>query len=434
MSDAVIQARNVGKRYVLGTATGQATFRETILAGVKAPFRLLARDRQTREESFWALDDVSFDIQAGEAVGIIGRNGAGKSTLLKILSRITAPTKGEVRIQGKLASLLEVGTGFHGELSGRENIFLNGAIMGMKRAEVRARFDEIVAFAEVDKFLDTPVKRYSSGMYVRLAFAVAAHLQPEILVVDEVLAVGDASFQKKCLGKMQNVASGGRTVLFVSHNMAAITRLCTRGILLSHGRVVADGPVAKVAGIYAGGGSGESPTEVDFTRRGEPPGSEHVRLLAARFIGEQPGVPSVDVRRSCSVQFDYEVLSSRHALHPNFHVYNEEGICVFVSNDSYLPEAQRPKAPGVYRSTVTIPGNLMADGLYSMDFAISTLDPVIIHVRERGLFVFTVSDPGQGDTARGTFAGYLPGVVRPLLPWKTESLGSVVNLKGSGEA
>jgi lipopolysaccharide transport system ATP-binding protein len=434
MSDAIIQVRDLGKRYVLGQTTGQKTFREAVVGGVMAPFRLVSGKRRPEPESFWALKDLSFDITAGEAVGIIGRNGAGKSTLLKILSRITAPTTGEVRLRGKVASLLEVGTGFHAELSGRENIFLNGAIMGMTRAEVRARFDEIVAFAEVDKFLDTPVKRYSSGMYVRLAFAVAAHLQPEILVVDEVLAVGDASFQRKCLGKMQNVASGGRTVLFVSHNMAAISRLCTRAILLSHGTVAADGPVAKVAGIYAGGTNGESPTEVDFRKRGKPPGSEHVRLLAARLIGDQPGSPTVDIRRPVSFEFDYEVLSDRYPLHPTFLLFNEEATCVFATNDGFLRESQQPKKPGLYRSSVSIPGNLMSEGMFSMDFAISTLDPVIVHVREGGLFSFTVQDPGEGDSARGAFGGHLPGVVRPLLPWKTESLGSIVSFREGGEA
>jgi lipopolysaccharide transport system ATP-binding protein len=434
MADAIIQARNLGKRYVIGASSGRTTLREAIVGGLKAPLRLLGGQRAGEAESFWALKDVDFDIAPGEAVGIIGRNGAGKSTLLKILSRITAPTTGEVRLRGKVASLLEVGTGFHGELSGRENIFLNGAIMGMSRAEVRARFDEIVAFAEVDKFLDTPVKRYSSGMYVRLAFAVAAHLQPEILVVDEVLAVGDASFQKKCLGKMQNVASGGRTVLFVSHNMAAITRLCTRAILLGHGKVVADGPVTKVAAIYAGGSNGESPTEVDFLQRNNPPGSEHVRLLAARFVGDQPGSPSVDIRRPFSLQFDYEVLTDRYPLHPNVHIYNEEGVCAFISSDSFAREAQRPKAPGRYRATVTVPGNLMAEGTFSLDFAISTFDPVIIHAVERGLFSFSVHDAAEGDSSRGTFAGHLPGIVRPMLPWKTESLGTVVNLREGSEA
>jgi lipopolysaccharide transport system ATP-binding protein len=305
--------------------------------------------------------------------------------------------------------------------------------MGMTRAEVRARFDEIVAFAEVDKFLDTPVKRYSSGMYVRLAFAVAAHLEPEILVVDEVLAVGDASFQKKCLGKMQNVASGGRTVLFVSHNMAAISRLCARAILLAHGKVAADGPVAKVVGIYAGGTDGESPTEVDFRRRGKPPQSEHVRLLAARMVGGQPGSPTVDIRQPFSFEFDFEVLEDRYPLHPNVHIFNEEGNCVFITSDGYVLEYQQPKSPGLYRSTVTIPGNFMSEGMFSMDFAISTFDPVIIHVLERGLFTFTVHDPVEGDSVRGTYAGPMPGAVRPMLPWKTQPLGTVVSLTGRGE-
>lgn len=430
MPAPIIQARGLGKRYIL-QGPGNRTLREAIVGGLKAPVRFFSGKRP-RGEEFWALRDVNFDISAGEAVGIIGRNGAGKSTLLKILSRITAPTTGEVRLGGKVASLLEVGTGFHNELSGRENIFLNGAIMGMSRAEVRARFDEIVAFAEVDKFLDTPVKRYSSGMYVRLAFAVAAHLQPEILVVDEVLAVGDASFQRKCLGKMQTVASGGRTVLFVSHNMAAISRLCSRAILLSQGTVAADGPVPKVAGIYAGGTNGESATEVDFRVRGKPPGSEHVRLLAARLIGDEDGSATIDIRRPFSLQMDFEVLTDRYPLHPNVHFFNEEAACVFISTDGYIREYQQPRAPGIYRSTVTVPGNFMAEGMFSVDVAISTLDPVIVHMVERGLFTFRIHDPAEGDSVRGVYAGPMPGAVRPMLPWKTEPLGGVVRLSETG--
>jgi lipopolysaccharide transport system ATP-binding protein len=432
MSSPIISARRLGKEYVLG-GPGARTFRETIVAGLKAPFRIFSPSRAPAE-SFWALRDVDFDISAGEAVGIIGRNGAGKSTLLKILSRITAPTTGEVRLRGKVASLLEVGTGFHGELSGRENIFLNGAIMGMSQSEVRARFDEIVAFAEVDRFLDTPVKRYSSGMYVRLAFAVAAHLQPEILVVDEVLAVGDASFQRKCLGKMQSVASGGRTVLFVSHNMAAITRLCQRAILLSHGKVAADGPVAKVAAVYAGGTNGESPTAVDYrVRGGALPGTEHVRLLAARLIGDRPDSSTTDIRRPLSIQMDFEVLTDRYPLHCNVHLFNEEGGCVFVTMDAYIRDLQKPRRPGKYRSTLTVPGNFLSEGMFSIDVAISTLDPVIVHVHERGLFTFHVHDPAEGDSMRGAYAGPMPGAVRPLLPWKTEDLGTVVDLNDSSD-
>lgn len=243
MSDTVIKVDSLSKAYKIGLKERQGrTFREAVIGMAAAPFRRLSsiagggNGDGGAEETFWALKDVSFEVKRGEVVGIIGRNGAGKSTLLKILSQITEPTSGEVRMKGRVASLLEVGTGFHPELTGRENIYLNGAILGMKRAEITRKFDEIVAFAEVEKFLDTPVKRYSSGMYVRLAFAVAAHLEPEILIVDEVLAVGDAQFQKKCLGKMQEVSKGeGRTVLFVSHNMAAIRSLCTSGIYLDRG-------------------------------------------------------------------------------------------------------------------------------------------------------------------------------------------------------
>ena len=258
MTSAIVTIEGLGKRYRLrhlqdGAGPGYDTLRDTLAATAAAPWRWLrrgARPVAPSREDFWALKDVSLEIAPGEVVGIIGRNGAGKSTLLKILSRITEPTEGRVTLQGRVASLLEVGTGFHPELTGRENIFLNGAILGMSRAEITRKFDEIVRFAEVERFLDTPVKHYSSGMYVRLAFAVAAHLEPEILVVDEVLAVGDAEFQKKCLGKMHDVSQGGRTVLFVSHNLAAVEALCDRAVLLRAGRLDADGPVAGIIARY----------------------------------------------------------------------------------------------------------------------------------------------------------------------------------------
>ncbi|MGI9089224.1 MAG: ABC transporter ATP-binding protein [Chthoniobacterales bacterium] len=257
MSDVVIRAENVGKKYRLGRAgqsVGYRTLRDTLSEGARNLFGRNG-DRGSAEE-FWALRDLSFEITQGEVVGIIGRNGAGKSTLLKILSRITEPTSGKVRITGRVASLLEVGTGFHPELTGRENIFLNGAILGMARVEIKAKFDEIVAFAEVEKFLDTPVKRYSSGMYVRLAFAVAAHLEPEILIVDEVLAVGDSEFQRKCLGKMKDVSRAGRTVLLVSHTMPAISALCTKAILMQSGRIAASGYPDDVIRTYLGRSGG----------------------------------------------------------------------------------------------------------------------------------------------------------------------------------
>lgn len=255
MTSPAIRVVDVSKEYILGSKDAEyRTFREAILDTLSAPIRRLRHlgrgEASGAGEQFWALRDVSFDVQPGQLVGIIGRNGAGKSTLLKILSRITEPTNGYIELRGRMASLLEVGTGFHPELSGRENIYLNGSILGMRRAEIERKFDEIVDFSEVERFLDTPVKRYSSGMYVRLAFAVAAHLEPEILVVDEVLAVGDAAFQRKCLGKMQDVGRGGRTVLFVSHNMAAINALCTRGLLLQQGQIVFDGRASEAVSKY----------------------------------------------------------------------------------------------------------------------------------------------------------------------------------------
>ncbi|MEP0885057.1 ABC transporter ATP-binding protein [Trichocoleus sp. ST-U3] len=257
MSDIIIRVENLGKKYIIGHQKQEryTTIRDVIANGAKSLERTLFKPLGKRmsdpaREEFWALKDVSFEIKRGDRVGIIGRNGAGKSTLLKILSRITEPTKGRISIHGRVASLLEVGTGFHPELTGRENIYLNGAILGMSKAEIKKKFDEIVAFAEIEKFLDTPVKRYSSGMYVRLAFAVAAHLEPEILVVDEVLAVGDAAFQKKCLGKMGTVAKEGRTVLFVSHNMPAIRTLCSTAIVLDKGRVICSGSINQGIAIY----------------------------------------------------------------------------------------------------------------------------------------------------------------------------------------
>ncbi|MBD2452907.1 ATP-binding cassette domain-containing protein [Nostoc sp. FACHB-87] len=255
MSDTIITVENLGKKYIIGHQQQEkyTALRDVIANGAKGLFKSFQNRKfksSNYQEEFWALKDVSFEIKQGDRVGIIGRNGAGKSTLLKILSRITEPTQGNIKIKGRVASLLEVGTGFHPELTGRENIYLNGAILGMSKAEIKQKFDEIVAFAEVEKFLDTPVKRYSSGMYVRLAFAVAAHLEPEILVVDEVLAVGDVEFQKKCLGKMQDVAQGGRTVLFVSHNMAAVRQLCNSALLMKNGSLVFEGSAELVVNHY----------------------------------------------------------------------------------------------------------------------------------------------------------------------------------------
>ncbi|HEY5043995.1 MAG TPA: ABC transporter ATP-binding protein [Verrucomicrobiae bacterium] len=272
MSDAIIQVKGLGKKYLLHhqqEGRRYKALRDVIAGRAKSLFQSpKSKVQSPKSEEFWALRDVSFEVKRGDVVGIIGRNGAGKSTLLKLLSRITEPSKGSIRLRGRVASLLEVGTGFHPELTGRENIYLNGAILGMGRAEIAKKFDEIVAFAEVEKFLDTPVKRYSSGMYMRLAFAVAAHLEPEILIVDEVLAVGDAAFQKKCLGKMQDVSKGGRTVLFVSHNMAAVQQLCNQGILLEKGSIVAEGAASQVVQSYTSRSASRSESQVQLEGMG----------------------------------------------------------------------------------------------------------------------------------------------------------------------
>jgi lipopolysaccharide transport system ATP-binding protein len=296
MSDNAIQTENLGKLYQLGKARQRHnTLRDAVAAGLRAPLHWLRRNGKSpgneSEEIIWALREISFDIKRGEAVGVIGRNGAGKSTLLKVLSRITEPTEGCARVYGRVGSLLEVGTGFHPELTGRDNIYLNGAILGMRRAEIARKFDEIVAFAEIERFLDTPVKRYSSGMYVRLAFAVAAHLEPEILVVDEVLAVGDLAFQKKCLGKMEDVTYGGRTVLFVSHNMNAVQRLCSSCMMLDQGQLVAYGDTAEVIVRYltTGAGTVSAASWIDLTRMSRR-GTGRARFTAIWYASDDESV------------------------------------------------------------------------------------------------------------------------------------------------
>jgi len=422
---AAIVADDLYKQYHIGALQLQhMTLRDTLADAFTAPFRRAGRLMRGEEsaadlaETIWALNGVSFRVEQGETVGIIGRNGAGKSTLLKVLSRITEPTRGYVDLTGRVGSLLEVGTGFNEELTGRENIYLNGAILGMKRAEINRKFDEIVAFSEVEKFIDTPVKHYSSGMYLRLAFAVAAHLEPEILIVDEVLAVGDARFQKKCLNKMQDVGHQGRTVLFVSHSMAAITRLCERTILLDEGRVLADGPTHQVVAAYLNSGLGTSAAR-EWPDPATAPQGEVARLRSVR-VRSQTGkvIDTVDIRRPVAVEMEYEVIQGGHVLLPHFHFHNEADEHVFVSYDQDPAWRKRPRPAGCYTSTAWIPGNLLAEGTLYVEAALITLNPNIVQFGEDAV-AFHVVDSLDGNSARGDWAGRVPGVVRPLLNWET---------------
>jgi lipopolysaccharide transport system ATP-binding protein len=420
----IINVEEVGKKYVLGTSQSTyGTLRDSLTSAVRAPFKR-ANGRSAHREILWALRDVSFEIAPGEVVGIIGRNGAGKSTLFKVLSRITEPTIGRVELYGRVASLLEVGTGFHPELTGRDNIFLNGAILGMKREEIARKFDEIVAFAELERFIDTPVKRYSSGMYVRLAFAVAAHLEPEILLVDEVLAVGDGRFQKKCLDKMRSVGHQGRTVVFVSHNMPAITRLCTRGILLDNGEVVLDGPVHKVVNQYLNSHLGTTAVR-EWSDLSRAPGNAIVRLRSVQVNNDAGELSeAVDIRRPVRIVTEYEVLQSGYELLPDCQLSNAEGLLLFVSADQRSTWGRRPKPLGRYRSTVVIPGNFLAEGTMIVAVAMNTLEPLTLHYLEREAVAFQVIDSLDGDSVRGDYAGPVGGVVRPLLHWETEQISS----------
>jgi lipopolysaccharide transport system ATP-binding protein len=366
----------------------------------------------------WALQDVSFEVQQGEVLGIIGRNGAGKSTLLKILTQITPPTQGKITLHGRVASLLEVGTGFHQELTGRENVYLNGTILGMKKREVDRKFDEIVDFSGVERFLDTPVKRYSSGMRVRLAFAVAAHLEPEILIIDEVLAVGDAAFQRKCLDKMEDVGKHGRTVLFVSHNMPAVTRLCERVILLDDGCLVADGPSQKTVSAYLD--SGQGTTALREWPAEKAPGRDVAHLRAVRVIDRKGTlVDAIDIREEVGLQMEYEVKKPDQVLLPLFYVFNDEGVNVFGTLDQDVAWRGRPRPEGRYFSTAWIPGNFLSEGTFFINCSLMTLNPNINQFWERQAVAFHVIDRMDGSTARGVWSGEIGGVVRPILEWTT---------------
>ncbi len=418
---SIISVENVGKRYRIGRVqSSYSTLRETLAEAVRSPFKKL-RANNDQFQFVWAVDDISFEIESGEVVGLIGRNGAGKSTLLKLLSRITEPTRGRIELNGRVGSLLEVGTGFHPELTGRENIFLNGAILGMSRKEIVRKFDEIVAFAEVEKFIDTPVKHYSSGMYLRLGFAVAAHLEPEILMVDEVLAVGDIRFQRKCIDKMQDVGKQGHTVIFVSHNMDAIARLCPRALLLDQGKVIADGPSRQVASQYMSGGEGLT-TIREWADLTKAPGNDIVRLCAVRVRNHAGEIlDSLDIRQPVQIETEYEVLRPGHELIPDCQISNEAGLLLFGTGDQRSAWGRRPKPAGRFISTVVIPGNYLAEGTIFVTVAMNILNQAILY-REENVVSFQILDPMEGDSARGDYVGPMGGVVRPLLEWETRHI------------
>jgi lipopolysaccharide transport system ATP-binding protein len=431
MSVPIITVENLSKSYLVGHQSRQrdTTLRDVITRNAREFTRKaaeIARGQQVIQgdevEEFWALKDVSFEVEHGEVLGIIGRNGAGKSTLLKILSRITEPTEGRVVLRGRTASLLEVGTGFHPELTGRENIYLNGAILGMTQQEIRRKFDEIVAFAEVDRFLDTPVKRFSSGMYVRLAFAVAAHLEPEILVLDEVLAVGDSEFQKKCLGKMSEVAVGGRTVLFVSHNLGAVRSLCSRAIVLANGKLIASGPAEQAIDVYLQSATGHRTETAEWSwKTSEMPGDGRLgveKITLSRTNGE----PTMQVRsdEDFHIKIQYQQKTQVRGIRINLQLVTRLGEIAFTTSD-HSSRNQDFILPGTYRSICSIPGHLLNIGQYTIRLSID--EPGVRWIQNwRDIGSFNVVGHHSGGT---TFPDPTwPGVVSPFCSWAVKSVST----------
>src|SRR5215831_11872786 len=381
-------------------------------------------------KEFWAVREVSFEVKRGEALGIIGHNGAGKSTILKLLASITTPSAGEITINGRAAALIEVGSGFHPELTGRENIYLSGSILGMPRSEIGRKLESIIDFAEIWEFIDIPVKRYSSGMYVRLGFAIAAHLEPEILLLDEVLAVGDMAFQRKCLDRVRTLRQEGRTIIFISHDLNSVEALCDRVLLMQRGEVIANGSPSEVIGQYKALATKSMTTPfsgigpVREWRDLDAPGDRVVRLRCVRVCGEDGATISVvDIRHPVGVEMTYDVLESGHVLVPNVHFFNEARLPLFLVLD-LEPEWQgRPKSAGRYVSIAWIPGNFLAEGSLIVDTAISTLAPHEVHSYGKDVVTVRVVDPMSAGSARGDYTGPFPGVVRPLVRWNTFRAG-----------
>ncbi len=407
MSSGRIRASGIAKRYQIVGNRDRAVQFNTLAEWIVKSLR-----GRARPETLWALRDVSFEVAAGEVIGIIGHNGAGKSTLLKIISLITEPTRGELEIVGRVGSLLDVGIGFHPELSGRENVFLNGAILGMRRSEITRKFDEIVAFAGTEAFLDTPVKHYSSGMYMRLAFAVAAHLDPEILIVDEVLAVGDAAFQKKCLGKMGDVAKQGRTVLFVSHNLGAVRSLCTRGIVLSGGAMQFDGAVDEAIARYLSSAADRGAQDGQVTFGSGGMAFDDLAVLSVRLRNQAGEVRALfDAMEPIAIDIEYEVTARLRGARTVIALVTSEGEVAFQSTDQQTRDAEQ--RPGRYRTSCTIPGALLNGRMYVVEIGFDVPSGRML-APTRPYLSFVVA--GAADNG----AALWPGIVNPQLRWATE--------------
>lgn len=424
-----IRVENLGKQYRIGAAETKFRYnmlRDVLMDTAYAPVRLAKAlvgksERRSNKNFVWALKDVSFDVEEGQVLGIIGRNGAGKSTLLKVLSRVTEPTRGTVAVRGRVGSLLEVGTGFHPELTGRENIYMNGAILGMKRAEIEGKFDEIVAFSEVEQFIDTPVKRYSSGMYLRLAFAVAAHLEPEILVVDEVLAVGDAEFQRKCLGKMGDVAQQGRTVLFVSHNMSAILRLTEEAIVLNKGQLIMRGPTQQAVDFYLSSGQAQAGERI--WERDEVPASASPFIPISLRLRDPRG-KVVDTARSTeplTVEMEYRLDAPITGLRVGIYLSTMRGEYIITSfdvDDGEQYEKFSSREAGHYVSCATLPADLFNEGRYLLGVNASSFG-VRRYFMDENVLAFNVDISGAPGTQ---WAEPRQGPIRPRLDWNIEKV------------
>ncbi|MBO0936922.1 ABC transporter ATP-binding protein [Fibrella sp. HMF5335] len=416
---SVITVENISKHYIIDhkRGKGSSSIRDAITHTVKGWFAGPKEDTdELTHEEFWALRDVNFSVEQGDRVGIVGHNGAGKSTLLKILSKIIEPTSGSVKIRGRVASLLEVGTGFHPELTGRENIFLNGSLLGMRKDEIKQSFDEIVAFAGVERFLDTPVKRYSSGMYVRLGFAISAHLNPEIMIVDEVLAVGDAEFQKKSLGKMRDNSASGRTILFVSHNLTAVQALCNKTLYFERGQLIEQGETNQVIASYL---SKVARTRLrrQWDTPEEAPGNDLVRVHRIELVPEYPdNLTHIDVRTPMRIQFEFWNMMDRANLNLSLHLYSLTGECIFnVGSQS------QPYGKGLIQGECVIPGYFLNDGTYTISVMIVKDTVTPLYNMEEGI-TFDVEDYREGVAWYGKWPGY----VRPQFPFRVEALEPII--------